>query len=181
MPVVIDTSMLLLFLRPDTPTPRDRDGRPLPPHPRARIAHLIKELEVSRTTVVVPTPVLAEILVRTPEEDAKTILERLNQAAAFEMAPFDQRAAIELADLMRIELDQQGRRKLRQEAETWAKLKFDRQIVAIAKVRGAATIYSHDAGIRTVARRIGIDVLRLQDLPLPPEVAQLPLPHTLDG
>ena len=96
--------------------------------------------------MVVPTPVLAEILVRTPEEDAKTILERLNQAA-FEIAPFDQRADIELADLMRIELDQRGRRKLRQEAETWAKLKFDRQIVAIAKVRGAATIYSHDAGI----------------------------------
>ena len=71
--------------------------------------------------------------------------------------------------------------RLRQEAETWAKSKFDRQIVAIAKVRGAATIYSHDAGIRTVARRIGIDVLRLQDLALPPEVAQLPLPRTLDG
>lgn len=99
----------------------------------------------------------------------------MNAAAVFEIADFDERAAIELADLMRIELAQLGRRKLRDEAETWAKLKFDRQIIAIAKVWGATTIYSHDAGMRTVAKRLGIDVLRLDDLPLPLEMSQMNL------
>ena len=99
----------------------------------------------------------------------------MNAAAVWEIAAFDERAAIELADLMRIELAQQGRQELRDEAETWAKLKFDRQIGAIGKVCGATTIYSHDGGIQTVAGRVGIEVLRLQDLPLPAEVLQMDL------
>ena len=121
MRVVVDTSMLLLFLRPSTPAPRDRDGKPVPEHAGERVKYLIANLEASNATVVVPTPVL------------------------------------------------------RDEAETWAKLKFDRQIVAIAKVCGATSIYSHDGGIQTVAGRVGIEVLRLHDLPLPPEMLQMDL------
>ena len=175
MRVVVDSSMLLLFLRPSTPTPRDREGRPVPEYAEERVQHLIGTLEASHATVVVPTPVLAEILVRATREQAATILKQMNAAAVFEIADFDERAAIELADLMRIELAQLGRRKLRDEAETWAKLKFDRQIIAIAKVCGATTIYSHDAGMRTVAKRLGIEVLRLDDLPVPPEMSQMDL------
>ena len=165
MRVVVDSSILLLFLRPNTPTPRDRHGTPASEHAAERVVHLIDTLEASRATVVVPTPVLAEILVRATREEAETLLKRMNAAAVFEIAAFDERAAIELAE--------RGRRKLRDEAETWAKLKFDRQIIAIAKVCGATTIYSHDAGMRTVANRLGIEVLRLDDLPLPPEMAQI--------
>lgn len=57
-------------------------------------------------------------------------------------------------------------------AETWAKLKFDRQIVAIAKVVGATTVYSDDDGVETVATRSKIQVTRTCDLPLPPETLQ---------
>ena len=174
MRVVVDTSMLLLFLRPSTPAPRDRDGKPVPEHAGERVKYLIANLEASNATVV-PTPVLAEILVRATHQEARTMLEQMNAAAVFEIAAFDERAAIELADLMRIELAQLGRQKLRDEAETWAKLKFDRQIVAIAKVCGATSIYSHDGGIQTVAGRVGIEVLRLHDLPLPPEMLQMDL------
>lgn len=172
MRVVVDSSVLLLFLRPGTSTPRDTHGTPVPEYAAERVEHLISTLEASDATVVVPAPVLAEILVRATPEEAATIMRLLNGAAVFEIASFDERAAIELADLMRIELARLGRRKLRDEAETWAKLKFDRQIVAIAKVHGATTIYSHDAGMRTVADRLGIEVLRLDDLPLPPEMLQ---------
>lgn len=180
MRVVVDSSVLLLFLRPGTPPPRDAHGTPVPEYAAERVEHLIRTLEASGATVVVPTPVLAEILVRAAHDEAATILRRLNGAAVFEIASFDERAAVELADLMRIELTRLGRRKLRDEAETWAKLKFDRQIIAIAKVCGAATIYSHDAGIQTVAGRLGIEVLRLDDLPLAPEMLQRNMLEGLD-
>ena len=81
MRVVVDTSILLLFLRPSTPVPRDRDGTPVPEHARDRVKYLIGRLEESNATVVVPTPVLAEILVRATQEEARTILEQMNAAA----------------------------------------------------------------------------------------------------
>ena len=175
MPVVIDTSMLLLFLRPNTPVPRDRDGKLAPKYARERVDNLIAELEKSKTTVVVPSPALAEILVRATHEEARAIVAVMNKSAVFDIVSFDERAAIELADIMRTELAELGRKKLRAEAETWAKLKFDRQIIAIAKVCGASTIYAHDEGIQTVAARVGIKVQRFEDLPLPIEMLQMNL------
>lgn len=172
MRIVVDASVLLLFLRPDARVPRDRSGRPSPEHARERVEHLIDELEKSKTIVVVPTPVLAEVLVRASSDDARTILERLSGSAFFSIEPFEQRAAIELAEIMKRELEQHGRRGLRDEAETWAKLKFDRQVIAIAKVCGAGIIIAHDKGLKTVGERAGLKVIGLGELPLPPEKSQ---------
>jgi hypothetical protein len=58
---------------------------------------------------------------------------------------------------------------------TWAKVKYDRQIVAIAKVHGATTIYSDDGDIATLGKRAKIEVVSLAELPLPPQKAQLDL------
>ena len=57
----------------------------------------------------------------------------------------------------------------------WAKIKYDRQIVAIAKVAGATTIYSDDSDIRAIAAEAKIAVKGLADLPLPPQSAQAEL------
>lgn len=54
-------------------------------------------------------------------------------------------------------------------------MKYDRQIVAIAKVHGATTIYSDDGDISALAKRAKINVISLADLPLPPQKAQLDL------
>jgi len=175
MTVVIDASMLLLFLRPDTRVPHGHDGKPAPSHARERVENLIKELDESGATVVVPAPALAEVLVRATSDEANEVLDRMRASAVFDIVPFDVRAASELAEIMRAELAERGRTKLRHEAETWAKLKFDRQIVAIAKVCGATEIYAHDRGLETVAARVGIRVIQLQDLPLPPEILQMDL------
>jgi hypothetical protein len=56
---------------------------------------------------------------------------------------------------------------------TWAKVKYDRQIVAIAKVHSATTIYSDDGDIETLGKRAKINVVGLAALPLPPQKAQL--------
>ena len=172
MTVAIDASMLLLFLRPDTRVPRGRDGKPVPSHAKERVESLIKELDESGATVVVPAPALAEVLVRATSAEANEILGQMRASAVFDIVPFDARAATELAEIMRAELAERGRTKLRDEAETWAKLKFDRQIVAIAKVCGTTKLYAHDRGLGAVAARVGIRVIQLQDLPLPPEMLQ---------
>jgi hypothetical protein len=53
--------------------------------------------------------------------------------------------------------------------ETYAKIKYDRQIAAIAKVQGASVVYSDDANVRgSYAKRLGMMAVALADLPLPP-------------
>jgi hypothetical protein len=58
---------------------------------------------------------------------------------------------------------------------TWAKVKFDRQVVAIARVVGATAIYSQDPQVKLHAQEIGISVLSLDDLPDPPAPPQIEL------
>ena len=143
--------------------PRRRDPR------TARVEHLIAELERSGTKVAIPTPALSEVLIQMTTADAHKTVETFNRKAIFSIEAFDQRAAIELAMILKKEL--KGN-KLKQGPETWAKLKYDRQIVAIAKVCGVSAIYSDDRDIRTVAKRVNIPVLGVADLPLPPDDGQ---------
>jgi len=50
----------------------------------------------------------------------------------------------------------------------WSKVKFDRQIVAIARVEGAERIYSNDDDIKRLGASDSIEVMMLDDLELPP-------------
>jgi hypothetical protein len=56
-----------------------------------------------------------------------------------------------------------------------AKIKFDRQIVAIAAAEGASAIYSDDSDVINYAKEAGIQGYRLADLDLPPEDPQTAL------
>ena len=51
---------------------------------------------------------------------------------------------------------------------TRAKLKFDRQIIAIAKTQSQTTIYSDDEDIAKLAEALDVDVIPIHALPLPP-------------
>lgn len=79
--------------------------------------------------------------------------------------PFDQVAAIELAAIEVEDRIKQGKRA--GSASPWAKLRFDRQIVAIAKTNEAKRIYSDDEDLMKFAVRIGIQVIPTWELPLP--------------
>lgn len=108
-------------------------------------------------------------------------LEHLQRYNVFRIEAFDARAAIEVAAMTRDTLNRG--RKRGQSTATWAKVKYDRQIVAIAKVCGATTIYSDDRDVRALAKTVKIEVVGLADLPLPPEKAQMemalePAEHT---
>jgi hypothetical protein len=100
--------------------------------PRDRLKFLLETLDDERTDVVVPTPVLTELL-SSARTDVGATLSVLNGLARIRIEGFGQRAAIECAEMLR----RTGRG-----AGPKSKVKFDHQIVAIAKVIGADTVYS---------------------------------------
>jgi hypothetical protein len=51
---------------------------------------------------------------------------------------------------------------------TWAKVSFDRQIIAIAKVNGVDRLYSDDEDVAKHGKREGLKVISVAALPLPP-------------
>jgi predicted nucleic acid-binding protein len=170
--VVLDATTLLYLLDPDAKAPTDPEtGQPVA-HVRERVEHLVSTLEKERQKVVVPTPVLSELLVRAGAAGPE-YLETLNRSARFLIADFDQRAAVEVAAATREAIDAGDKRG--GSASSWAKIKFDRQIIAIARVAGASTIYSDDGDIARFAKGSGIAVVRIKHLPLPPEDAQMKL------
>jgi hypothetical protein len=173
--VVIDATNLLLMLRPGTPVPPGSSGVEIQ-KPKERIDYLVHRLDKAKSKIIIPTPALSEALVRAGPAASQQIIEHLQRYNVFRIEPFDTRAAIEVAAMTRKALDSGRKRGV--SAATWAKVKYDRQIVAIAKVCGATTIYSDDGDVQRLAKAVKIEAIGLADLPLPPEKAQLDLELT---
>lgn len=178
--VVIDATTLMLLFRPDVPGRQiDSTGKSID-HVKERVDYLVKTLEAAESRIVIPTPVLSELLVGAGAQETQRILEEINRLAVFQIEPFESRAAIEVAVMTRSALaagDKKGGSKA-----PWAKVKFDRQIVAIARVVQASAIYTDDGDVAAIAKLVNIPAIGLADLPLPPETAQgvLPLEHKKD-
>jgi len=161
--IIFDSSYLIVHLHPNPETPKDRAENPVTRF-RERVDHLIATLNGTDQVIGVPTPALAEILVRAGKGKFR-YLQTLNDAYRFEILPFDKLAAIDAGELIeKIKVEHKS-----QPVETWAKAKFDIQIVAIGKAVGATKIYSDDKQIEAHGKRLKIDVVRICDLPLPPE------------
>ncbi len=168
--VVFDATILLAFLQSDCPPPRHPDTNKPIGRFRERIDFLIKRLDKDKEKIIIPTPALSEILVRAGSAGPE-YLDRINTTSVFRPAPFDERGAVEVAEMTRKALANEGGKRDGLDG-TYAKIKYDRQIVAIAKVEGVRTVYSDDRNIYKFAGRNGITVIRIADLPLPPEEPQ---------
>ncbi|MGH6677502.1 MAG: PIN domain-containing protein [Bradyrhizobium sp.] len=149
--VVFDSSFLIPLLDPQVKGIGQVD---------AKLQHLIAILDKQKDIVIVPTPALSETLIGAGDA-APQYLEILNKTSRFRVAAFGARAAVEAAARHR-EAVQGGDKK--EGSESWAKVKFDRQIIAIAKVEGAERIYSEDADIHRHGKAEGLKVIRLRDL-----------------
>lgn len=170
--VALDTTILLPLLSSLAGPPSGSDGKPIDSW-KEKIDHLIEDLQKSHEKIIIPTPVLAEVLVHAAHAGAE-YLRRLKQSSSFRIEPFDDRAAVEVAIMIREDLQADlGKRGGLQ--ATWAKVKFDRQIVAIAKVNGASVLYSDDPDIRVFGQRAGLTVISTSQLPLPEEKTQMVL------
>ena len=155
--------------------------RELNPDDRARMDHLLARADNAKSVIVIPMPALAEFLVGADQAGIE-VMNKLERKAFVELAPFDRAAAFECAQLDRAAIGggamaaKKGRnngsgKKDGVEAQ-WQKIKIDRQIVAIAKARGALLIVSRDDGVRSNAMRVGIQALTVQELELPESARQ---------
>ena len=109
-------------------------------------------------------PALAECLTR-GTGDVQSLLDAIGSSSAFDLVPFGQREAIELAEMNRATLATGNKRRgidaRRQQ------IKVDRQIVATAKVANASALHTDDEGMKRVAESEGLQVVRTVDLPTP--------------
>ena len=169
---VFDATALLCLLEPESATGHDPNtGEPIT-DAKARIDHLIATLEKKGEAILIPTPALSEVLVHADSAGSE-YLQILNATRCFQIVDFDQRAAVELASMTREAL---GSGDLRAGTNaTRAKLKFDRQIIAIARVCRQTTIYSDDSDIAKLAAVLDLKVIPISALPPPPENTQLAL------
>lgn len=154
-----DSTFLTFLFVPNAPCAVERA--------KERLDYLIGGIHGSGDRIVIPSPALSELLIAVGHS-RKEILQQLTHNPKFWIAPFDTRAALELSLIAEAIRKETG--KKRGDAEgTWAKVKFDWQIVAIAKVCNVLTIYSQDTDIRKLAARASIKVKSVGDLPLPPK------------
>jgi hypothetical protein len=152
-----DSSFLTLLFVPSAPCAVERA--------RDRVDYLIGSIHGTGNRIVIPSPALSELLIGVGHS-RKQILHDLTHNPKFLIAPFDTRAALELA-LMAEAIRKETGKKRGDAGGTWAKVKFDWQIVAIAKVCNVSTIYSEDPDIRKLATGVGIGVKSVSDLRLP--------------
>lgn len=167
--VILDTTTLLLLFFPTASAPIDPATNAPLLKCKERIELLLKTLSESKTRILIPTPILSELLIRAGK-DRNQLLGMIHNQYELSIAPFDERAAVELAFLVDKALQSP---KPLTDVETKAKVKFDRQIISIAKVSGVKTIYSDDKGIFTVGTANGITVVRTWQLPLPASKSQM--------
>ncbi len=166
MIVAFDATVLLYLLDEKAKPPKQAEADAPVDRCKERVEYLIASLNTSKAKIIVPTPVLAEVLVRAGKA-APDWLRLLSSSRQFRLAPFDERAAVEFSVTQADRLAS----GIKSASTTWAQAKFDAQIVAIAAVEQATVIYSDDAHIKKSAGA-RFEVIGIEDLPLPPEDPQ---------
>jgi predicted nucleic acid-binding protein len=160
--VVFDANFLIYFL-----DPKIQGGIGTNP----RIDHLVATIQKTGERIIVPTPALSEVLVKAGNAGPK-YLEIIARSKFFRVAEFGERAAVEAAAITR-DAHAKGEKRGATVDANWAKVKFDRQITAIARVVGAAIIYTNDGQLAQHAKSIGIGAIGPDDLPDPPATPQI--------
>lgn len=155
MSVAFDATVLVDFFNPKITGDR-----------RAKLDDLVSTLGKARTKIVIPTPALTEVLIHAGKA-REEILVTLTRKAAFEVAPFDVKAATECSLLLEEAWSRSEKRAI-----TRTKFKFDWQIVAIAATRRVTTIYSDDEDVSKAAAKAHIQVVQIDDLALPASAKQ---------
>lgn len=139
---------------------------------KAYLAFLAEQKE----QIIIPTPVLAEYLVKIPAEDHVNHITQLRDL--FLVYPFDERAA-SLAALLRTQttfrsvVDQISINHNMSFESARQIVKVDAMIVAIAVTRGASKLITDDKGMRALACDL------IEAIPVPHIDRQLKLPDQL--
>jgi predicted nucleic acid-binding protein len=168
--VAFDASILIFVLDDSAKAPVDPKTGHRVTRCKERVQYLIETLQRDGAKIIVPTPSIAEVLVRA-QQAAPEWLRILNSSKHFRIAPFDERAAVEFAASQANRVGQ----GIKAVVGGRQKAKFDDQIVAIAAVESATVIYSDDEDIKRLAGT-RFEVRGIAELPLPVDDPQGFLP-----
>lgn len=167
-PYAVDATTLSILLNPRSRMPDDQNtGKPIELG-RERLLGLVARAEKDKRKLVIPTPATAELLTAIGPNNADYI-RTINRKSVFDVRPFDEVAAIELAFLNRDVFASLDRKN---GLEPWQKVKTDRQIIAIAKVTKCECILTEDDALGNRARLCGIEPIKIIDLAIPDSARQ---------
>lgn len=170
MRIVVDTSVLIAVQNPSAALVDPRAGQPID-RLAARVEAFLLFASTGANHVIIPTPALSEFLVGVAMEDYQHYLDLFHGYSSIELAPFDQRAAVECALLVSAgERKQMGPDDLMQ---TKAKVNFDRQILAVGKSHNAEIIVSHDSTLLAKAESVGMTAQTFANFEIRPEQGDL--------
>lgn len=177
--VIFDSNFVLTLLSEVKIGPTDPStGSPLTYHEQ-RVQALFDALEAANEVIGIPTPVVAEIGIKT-DRSTQQLVSIFSSSSRFRFLEFDVRAAIECADLAR-EGDVAGNKRYDSNpGESWAKVKFDRQIFSIAKVHQAECVFTWDRHLANICNRHGIKTVSIFELPVPDSARQMELEIAVD-
>ncbi len=162
--IAMDAGVLSLMIYRSSAVPKDfKDGKDIE-HARERIDALIKKIDGESESIVIATPALSEALVVVAPDVQRHVAE-IESQACFKIRSFDKRAAIEVA--LRVKRAKEAGDKKEGIAAAWDKIKYDHQIVAVAKVEGVTEIISMDRDIHKHGELWGIPVRNVSQLPIP--------------
>lgn len=129
-----------------------------------RTQYFMKWVDDNHHQLMIPTVVLAEILLKEPPEKYSSFLDIISKSMI--VADFDRRAATQFAQLVGSKFAEL--KKFAQENEIpREKMKIDHFIIATALVHGAKCIYTTDSGLMKFAADI-IPTRGVPELPATP-------------
>ncbi|RLA47426.1 MAG: hypothetical protein DRR42_17575 [Gammaproteobacteria bacterium] len=164
--IAFDTSVLTFLINPDAQSRHTGLS-----HKKERISGLLRDLRESGNEVLIPSPVLGEILEGATPQASANVMSILKSSRQIEIAGFGELEALEYASLM-AEMNSGNRPS----DEPKRKMKFDSQILAICSTRQVTKLYVDDDKLEKRARDAGIQVLSLKDIPIPESEKQNKLP-----
>jgi hypothetical protein len=124
---------------------------------------LIQSLRKSKVSIVLPTVVMSETLVRVPFADHRAFMDQLQKS--FIVVPFDTAAASQFANLWNIHKNHVFARDAKKDPErTRAMLKADCMIIATAMAVGAECIYTHNTQDFNTFHVPGLKIRSIPDL-----------------
>lgn len=162
MKVIIDTSVLSILFNQNAKPPIDKETKKPLEHFKERVNNLIQTLSKEKAQVIIPSPVLTEILIPATVGQRETI-ETLSKSP-FKITGFDHRASIECSIMLRRFFSESKNRKEMTSNFNKQKVKFDYQIFSIGLVEQVEAIYSDDKDIRKLGKKFNIPVIGSNDL-----------------
>ena len=130
-----------------------------------------------------PSPVVAEVLVKIPDDEHDEFVRRL--VRDFIVVDFDLRAARKFAQIRFRSLSPEARQEIRERHPdaTRRELDADTMILATALAHGASRLYTNDGRFKSLANLVDdpIEIMILDKLDLQGEQFSLNLPDTDPG